>query len=139
MFSRKGKLGVSWYSDFYYKGKRYKKAWGRVPKTVAKEKEIKFKNQIASGEFEKRKKNTPFEKFIEQYLEYSKVHKRPKSYLRDITSTGALKTFFKGKILSDIHPFLIEKYKKMRLERVKPANVNRELACLKNMFSKAKK
>ena len=29
MFSRKGKLGVSWYSDFYYKGKRYKAVEGR--------------------------------------------------------------------------------------------------------------
>jgi len=39
VFGRKGKLGVSWYSDFFYKGKRYKKAWGRVPKTIAKEKD----------------------------------------------------------------------------------------------------
>ena len=115
-------------THFYYKGKRYKKVWGRVPKTIAKEKEIKFKSQIASGEYDARKKNVLFEKFVEQYLDYSKVNKRPKSYGRDITSTRVLMSFFKEKTLANIHPFLIEKYKKKRLEKVKPATVNRELA-----------
>ena len=32
---------------------------------------------------------------------------------------------------------MIEKYKAKRLEKVAPATVNRELACLKHMFSKA--
>ena len=45
MFCRKGKLGESWYSDFWYEGKRYKKAWGRVPKTIAKQKEILYETQ----------------------------------------------------------------------------------------------
>ena len=139
MYARKGKLGVSWYSDFWYDGKRYKKAWGIIAKTIAKEKEIKFKHEIASGKYEGVKKKILFDKFVEQYLDYSKVNKRPESYRRDITSTRALLSYFKGKCLADIHPFLIEKYKKKRLEKVKPATVNRELACLKNMFNKAKK
>ena len=78
------------------------------------------------------------EKLVEQYLEYSKVNKRHKSYLRDITSTNALLMFFRGKLLTEIHPFLIERYKKERLGAVMPATVNRELACLKNMYTKAK-
>ena len=67
------------------------------------------------------------------------MNKRPQSYRRDITSTRALLSFFKWKFLAEIHPFLIEKYKKKRLEKVKPATINRELACLKNMFNKARK
>ena len=103
------------------------------------DKEIKFKNDIMSGELEKKKQNVQLEKFVEQYLDYSKVNKRPQSYRRDITSTRALLSFFKGKFLAEIHPFLIEKYKKKRLEKVKPATINPELACLKNMFNKARK
>ena len=127
MYQRNGK----WYSDFWYDGKRYTKGHGAISKTVAKEKERKFKNDVESGEHEKKKKNVLFEKLVEQYLEYSMVNKRPQSYGRDITSTNALLLFFKGKHLTDIHPFLIEKYKKKRLEKVKPATVNRELETLK--------
>ena len=134
MYQRNGK----WYSDFWYEGKRYTKGHGAISKTVAKEKERKFRNEVASEDYEKKKKNVLFEKLVEQYLEYSKVNKRHKSYLRDVTSTNALLTFFKGKSLTEIHPFLLEKYKKKRLETVMPATVNRELACLKNMYTKAK-
>jgi integrase len=138
MYSRKRKQGIYWYSDFWYEGERYMRCWGVVSKTVAREKEMKFSNEVASGKYERRKKNVLFEKMVEQYLEYSKVNKRPQSYGRDITSTNALLTFFKGKSLTEIHPFLLEKYKKKRLETVMPATVNRELACLKNMYTKAK-
>ncbi len=134
MFKRNEK----WYSDFFYEGKRYTKGWGKISKSVAREKEWKFRNEIASGKYEGRKKNVLFEKLVEQYLEYSKVNKRHKSYLRDISSTNHLSRFFKGKFLTEVHSFLIERYKKERLETAKPATVNRELACLKNMFSKAK-
>jgi integrase len=132
------KRNEKWYSDFWYEGKRYTKGWGKISKSVAREKEWKFRNEVASGKYEGRKKNVLFEKLVEQYLEYSKVNKRPKSYERDITSTKALLPAFKGKYLTDIHPFLIERYKKKRLEKVKPATVNRELETLKTMFNKAK-
>jgi hypothetical protein len=39
--------------------------------------------------------------------------------------------------LSTITPKAIEEYKAQRLQQVKPATVNRELALLKGMFSKA--
>ena len=35
MYQRDGK----WYSDFYYEGNRYMQSWGKVSKTIAKEKE----------------------------------------------------------------------------------------------------
>lgn len=132
------KRSEKWYSDFWYEGKRYTKGWGKISKSIAREKEMRLRNDIASGKHERRVKNVLFEKLVEQYLVYSKVNKRHKSYLRDITSTNHLSTFFKGKLLAEIHSFLIERYKKERLVNAKPATVNRELACLKNMFSKAK-
>lgn len=84
------------------------------------------------------KKEVPrveFEKAADRYLEYSRTNKRAPS--RDITSINHFLPEFEGKYLSEITPWLIEKYKKKRKEEVKGATVNRELACLKNMFTKA--
>ena len=47
--------------------------------------------------------------------------------------------FFGNMLLSKITPLHIEKYKRMRLDEVKPGTVNRELACLKHMFTIAEK
>ncbi len=94
-------------------------------------------HEIASGKYESRKKNVLIEELVKQYLEYSNVNKRYKSYLSNITSANALLKFFKGKRLNEIHPFMVERYKKERLKTVKPASVNRDLACLKHMFSMA--
>ena len=72
-----------------------------------------------------------------EYLEYAKVNK--KSWKSDQTSLSNLKSFFKEMRLSKITPRLIEEYKQERIQKVKPASVNRELACLKSMYSLAKK
>jgi integrase len=131
MYQRNGK----WYSDFWYEGKRYTKGWGRISKSIAKEKERRFRNDIASGKYEVKKKNILFERMVEQYLDYVRANNRYKTYLSKVTSTNALLTLFKGKCLSDIHPFLIDRYKKDRLQVVTPASVNRELSCLKHLFT----
>jgi len=44
---------------------------------------------------------------------------------------------FKGKYLFEITPEMIEEYKAERLGKVAPATVNRELACLKHVYTKA--
>src|SRR5215468_6593506 len=72
------------------------------------------------------------------YLEWSKANKKPRSYERDLTSLAALRPIFSGKSLSDITPWLIEKYKRERKEKGKSnQTVNLEVACLKAIFSKA--
>ena len=128
-----------WYSDFWYEGQRYTKGWGKISKSVAREKERKFRNEVASGEYEKRTRNILFEKFTEQYLDYCKTTKRPSSSKRDESSAKMLLKFFTGKYLSEITPWLIEIYRKERLGKVKKATVNRERTCLSNMFQMAKK
>jgi len=43
-----------------------------------------------------------------------------------------------GKLLSEINPLLIEKYKKTRKEgEAESATINRELSCLRHMFNRA--
>ncbi len=79
-----------------------------------------------------------FERLVEQYLEYSKVNKRPRSYERDVTASKLLLLFFRGKYLTVINPFMIERYKKKRLKEVQSLTINRKIECLKHMFSMAR-
>ncbi len=77
-----------------------------------------------------------FEKMTNLYLEnYSKPNK--KSSRRDVTSINNLKPFFAGKYLHEITPLDMEKYKRGRQGEVSNATVNREVACLKHIFTKA--
>ena len=45
------KRGDSWYSDFWYEGQRYTDSLGPVSKTVAKEKDRKFRSDVAGGKY----------------------------------------------------------------------------------------
>ena len=96
--------------------------------------------KIAKGEYlgVYEEKKIPFDKYAEQYLDYSKANKAWSTYNRqDRISIARLKAYFKDKYIYEITPQMIEKYKAKRLEKVKPATVNRELACLKHMFTMA--
>jgi len=134
------KINNSWYLDFYYDGKRYKESIGAVNKTVANEKLVIRKREVIQGTYKPKRIETLFEKFKEQYIEYSTNNKKPSSTQRDEYSIKHLEKFFDGKRLSDISPFLIEKYKATR--KAQDANIvtiNHELACLRHMFTMALK
>jgi hypothetical protein len=76
--------------------------------------------------------------FAGEYLEWSKANKKPCSYGREGSALGAVQVDFSGQKLSDITPWLIEKYKKEPKDQGKSnQSVNLELACLKARFSKA--
>ncbi|MCX5835147.1 MAG: tyrosine-type recombinase/integrase [Deltaproteobacteria bacterium] len=129
-------VGKSWYIDFYYDGKRYKESVGAVNRTIAKEKLIIRKREVIQGQYKPKAVQVAFDKFKEQYLEYSEGNKRPGSYLRDENSLKHLSRFFGGKRISDISPFLIEKYKMTRqAEKAAPGTINRELGCLRHMLN----
>jgi len=55
--------------------------------------------------------------FVEDYLQWSRTNKKPRSYERERTSLVALSPFFTGKMLSDVTQWLIENYKKERKEK----------------------
>jgi integrase len=132
------KRGNSWYSDFVIDGKRYKKSWGKISKTVAKEKEEKMKTDIREGNYDKKPKKKDFETFSKKYIENAILNKKPSSARRNETSIKMLMPHFKGKLLADIHPFMVEQYKKARKdEGASPATINRDVATLRNMLSMA--
>jgi integrase len=132
------KRGNNWVTDFWNEGIRYKKSWGPISKTVAREKEQKFKTEVREGKHQKKTKRILFETFSEKYLAVAWTDKKPSSARRNEVSINMLMPHFKGKLISAIHPFMVEQYKKIRRESgTEPATVNRDVATLRNMMSLA--
>jgi len=78
-----------------------------------------------------------FRDLCEEYLKYSKTNKAKKSYERDILSVSHLLRMFSNTLADEITAHDIEVYKNRRRNTVKPATVNRELSCIKHMYTKA--
>jgi len=135
VFLRKG----NWYTELYHEGVRYKKALGRgISKSVAKEREEKFKAEVREGKHQVKARRIRFEAFKERYLEHAWVNKKPKSAKRNQVSIGQLEPYFKGKLLGSINSWQVEQYKKARRDAgAAPATVNRDVACLRNIMNKA--
>ena len=132
------KRGDRWYSDFFRDGERFTKSWGAISKTVAIEKDHKFRTEVIEGKHGLKAKKISFETFAEKYLEDARLNKKPKSAIRNEVSIGQLKPYLNDKLLSAIHPYLIEQYKRDRREQGRaPATVNRDVATLRNMLNKA--
>lgn len=145
------KKGNRWYSDFLYKGQRYFKCHGPVNKTVASEKDMLFRGQVASGEYIREKDNLVFSKAIEEALKRSKAENTDGSYKRNILNAEHLKSFFGDRRISEIesNEVLMRKYINDRKEDIKARQmkrgreepqvtytcINRELAFLRSMFN----
>ena len=133
------KKGDNWYIDYYVKGHRKRKKIGPSKKLalqVLKDVQVKIAKGEYLGIYEEKK--ITFNKYAEQYSEYAKANKAWSTYYRrDRLSINSLTSFFKGKYLFELTPQMIEKYKAKRLQKLSPATVNRELECLKHMFTKA--
>ena len=131
--------GSNWYIDFTFHGQRIREMIG--PSRKGAEKVIaKRKGEIAENKFlDIRKEPDPikFYDFAKEYLQWAKTNKKPSSYQREISRMRVLNKEFETKAIQVITTWDIEKYKAKRKEQVKPASVNRELALLKHMYSKA--
>jgi integrase len=135
VYKRKG--SKNWYISYSIDGKQICESTGSPYKNDAERALRKRLGEIVDGKYEIRKavSSPRFEDFAKEYLEYSKANKR--SWTRDRTSIKNLLKQFRGYKLHGITPWLIEKYKRVRKESVTVSTVNRELACLKHMFTMA--
>jgi integrase len=92
--------------------------------------------EIFEGRFDvKRAPRVRFEEMAAKYMDWARVNKR--SWDRDELSLKHLAKEFGGKRLDQVSAFQVERYKSRRRAEVAPATVNRELACLRHVFSKA--
>lgn len=131
--------GENWYIDFVFKGQRVRESIG--PSRKDAEKVIaKRKTEIVENKYlDIRKDPDPvrFHDFAKEYLQWAKANKKLSSYARDLYTMRTFDREFAGKTIQEITTWQIEKYKSKRKELYKPASVNRELALLKHMFTKA--
>jgi len=118
------KRGKIWYIDYYDQfGKRHREAVG-PNKRQAEQTLSKRKIEVAENKFldKKKQEKIKFRDFADEFIEFhSKPNKR--SWQRDVQLVNHLKAFFGEKKLYEITPLDIEKYKKERIEKVKPATV----------------
>jgi len=131
------KRGNVYYIDYYFEGNRIRERVGKN-KRQAELALASRKGEIAQGKFNlERVKKTPyFEEFAKEYLDWAKINHRSWERM-DAVRIKCLSNFFSGRRLNEITPWLIEKFKSERKDKVKPATINRELAVLSAMLSQA--
>lgn len=141
VFRRKNTKRGSWVVSFSYRGSRYWKTVPHVSKSIAKEIEAKWKQEVSSEtHLGPRRRAVPrFRDFVSRYLTYSQTHKRPRSHERDILSTKHLLGVFAERRLSQITSADVEDYKSRRMEEGGGTGINRELACLRHLYTMAVK
>ena len=128
-----------YYVDYTYRGKRYRKSFGKdkkIAELALKDTEVK----IAKGEFLgiTDDKKILFENYAEKYLNHAKTSKAQSSYLKDCQHMKTdLLPFFSRKFLNEIDAPLIDEFKTLKASEGKVVTTNRNLALLKHMFTKA--
>ena len=131
---RKKKNG-QWFIDYRVHGIRHRETVGNSKK-LAMAVLNKRLLEIAEGKFLDKKEivNVKFADFADEYIEIYAKHNK-KSYKTDLVRLIALKPLIGNRYLHEITPRLVEEFKSKRIKEVKPATVNRELACLKHIFT----
>lgn len=131
IFKVKGKYFI----DYRVHGRRVREGVGPSRKAAEQALAVR-KAEIVQGRYQFRERHrTTFAELAGQYMPLARVNKR--SWDRDQSLLTNLLPAFGARRLDDINPLSIEEYKRQRLEKVKPATVNRELALLRHMLNLA--
>jgi integrase len=141
--ARKGdgifKRGGAWRLDCYIRGTRHQVALGKgINRTAALELAGIERAHILKGEAGiagDKRKDYPFDDAKADFLAWARANKRPGTVRGYLSIMNILAGFFGGKMLSEIHPFLIEKYRQKRLAEGAKVGVNRELSRLRTLFN----
>ena len=133
-----------WWIEYYVSGRRKREKIG-PSRVLADQVLAKRRVEIAEGKFLDKKKEhkTTFPELCETYLRlHSRVVKR--SWKTDEIRAEMLRAFFGNRSLQSITSFLVEQYKEKRSKSKSQrkdffavATINREMALLKHMFTKA--
>jgi integrase len=132
--------GKVWYLDARINGQRYVTRLGKnISRSVAGElasvKRAAFLKQEAGI---RKRRDCPFEKATAAFLDWVKTNKRPRTVRVYTQQVARLSESFRGKTLTQISTFDVERHKRNRVEQGARVTVNRELAVLKNLYNKAK-
>jgi integrase len=137
---------VYWY-HFLWDGRHIQRSTKQGNPRIARQIEAAYRTALAKGEvgITERKKIPAFKAAMADFLTWSEREHRahPATHRRYQVSAVALRRHFRDVQLDRISPEEVERYKTLRSaqvsprtgRRVKPATVNRELACLKALFN----
>jgi integrase len=149
-----------WWYKFKFGGKEYRASTKCSNRREAQQIEAARRTQLAKGEvgIEARRTAPAFDRAMQSFLDWQRNEHaaKPATAKRLTTSSKALLKFFKDKPLDEIEAEDIERYKQWRIKQkrlspakvlkknpkattdapLKPATVNRELACLKSLFNR---
>jgi integrase len=132
--------GKTWWLDFIHEGQRHQVRLGReINRTVAGELASVKRAAILKGEggIDRKRKDVGFDDAAKEFLAWANSEKRPKTARAYGECMTQLKKSFIGKRLSELHPFLIEKHKRGRLDAGARVMPNRELSVLRALFNRA--
>jgi integrase len=132
-----GRLSKDWYINYRIHGKQYKRRIGsnkKLAEQVLMDIELKQAKGKFLGVYEQKK--IRFADFAEEYLEFAKSTKAQSTYMGNVREMQRLLRAF-DVYLSKLITAPIEKYKVQHSQEVKAGTVNRELALLKHMLTKA--
>lgn len=127
-----------WYVRLYVNGRRIRKSTGTDNKRLAEDIYAKMKMEIREGRyFQKDQGNKrTFKEMADKYMAEYAIKKASTSMLRDTISLKHLLPTFGNKLLSQVTPNLISKYKVQRAqEGASASSINKELAFSKHAFS----
>ena len=141
------KRGSVYWFECVFGGQRHQRSTRVKNQRDAKAIAATFYSSLAKGEvgITERKPSPPFGKALASFLEWSTEEHRahPNTAERYRHSSAALKRFFRDTPLDRITAEAVESFKLSRAaesgshtkRRLRPATVNRELACLKALFN----
>lgn len=152
--------GVYWY-HFIFNGKHIQKSSKVGNKTDARTIEAAYRTQLAKGEVGIEEPEEPepiptFAQAMKDFLEWSEQENaaHPNTHRRYFVSSKALLRYFGNTSLDRVTSDVVEKFKTWRArqkkeaqgkkgrkagkarKQLRPATVNRELACLKHLFTR---
>ncbi|MDQ3652144.1 MAG: tyrosine-type recombinase/integrase [Acidobacteriota bacterium] len=140
--------GVYWY-EFVFGGRRVRRSTKQKNRRVAREIEAAYKTKLAKGEvgIDEPKPVPLFQAAMNDFLTFSEHEHaaHPNTHNRYKVSSKPLKRYFRDARIDSISPEDVEKYKQHRARTkspatnrfLRPATINRELACLKILFNRA--
>jgi integrase len=145
------KRGNIWWFKLQFEGTLYRRSTEHTNKVKAETAAAAFRTALANRKFGviEHKPVPDFEKAMKSFLAWSEGEKKNSTHRRYKISSKALLAYrqFRGKKIDKMTGKMIEDYKTYRARQkgkrtkrqIKPATINRELACLKAMFFHALK
>ncbi|HXF92462.1 MAG TPA: tyrosine-type recombinase/integrase [Nitrospiraceae bacterium] len=134
------KRGKVWWMQFTYQGARIRRSTGTSDKRLAEAILAKVKVNLVEGRYfdvseeQTRTVTELLDRFEQEHVSKLASQRAYRGYLKHF------RAFFGDRTLAEITPKLIVAYKTHRYaDGVKPATINRELACLKKAFNLARR